>query len=151
MENLTKLVRELENNIQHFEKNNTAVSSAAVGWHLEHTLLVLIRVIDATEKSNPKDYQWNFNFKRMLVYTMGKIPRGKGKAPKQVQPQNIISKETLTNSVATAKNKLVQLGKLNSHNFFEHYLFGKLTLKQTIKFLEIHTFHHLKIINDIIR
>jgi hypothetical protein len=149
MENLTKLVTELENNIQHLEKINSKVSTSTVGWQIEHTLLVLIRVIEAMEKSDPKDYQWTFNLKRLIVFTTGKIPRGKATAPKQVQPQNIITIETLTNTVALAKNKLAALQNINPHSFFAHHIFGKLTLKQTIKFLEIHTLHHLKIISDI--
>jgi hypothetical protein len=35
-------------------------------------------------------------------------------------------------------------------HFFEHPYFGKLKLKETIRFLEIHTQHHLDIIRDII-
>jgi len=41
------------------------------------------------------------------------------------------------------------LKTLPKDRYFEHPFFGKLKLKQTINFLEIHTMHHLDIIEDI--
>jgi hypothetical protein len=39
---------------------------------------------------------------------------------------------------------------VSKDHFFEHPYFGKLKLKETIRFLEIHTTHHLSIIEDIV-
>ncbi len=35
--------------------------------------------------------------------------------------------------------------------YFNHHVFGMLTKKQTLRFLEIHTKYHLKIVNDILK
>ena len=58
MNRLTALINELETKIQHSEKLNTAVSKAAVGWHIQHSLLVALGIITAVEKSNPADYRY---------------------------------------------------------------------------------------------
>jgi len=53
--------------------------------------------------------------------------------------------------IEKAKIKLEELRELNPQQFFNHPGFGNLRLKKTIQFLEIHTQHHLKIIEDIER
>jgi hypothetical protein len=89
MQKLNTLLIKLESNIPHYEKLNTAVSAVAVGWHIEHTLLVTVNIIEALKKSNPKEYKWQFDIKRFFVFATGKIPRGKGKAPKSVLPETL--------------------------------------------------------------
>lgn len=82
--------------------------------------------------------------------TMKKIPRGRGKSPEVVQPKGNITKEDLFNHLEITKIKIKGLEHLSRDNYFEHPFFGKLKLKDTICFLEIHTKHHLEIIEDII-
>jgi hypothetical protein len=150
MQKLNALLTQLESNITHYEKLNTAVSAVTVGWHIEHTLLVTINVIEALKKSNPTEYKWQFDIKRFFVFTTGKIPRGKGKAPKSVQPE-ILDSTNLKTKIDAVKAKINELGTLNADNYFEHPYFGKINVKGTIKFLSIHTSHHLNIINDIVK
>jgi hypothetical protein len=56
----------------------------------------------------------------------------------------------LKDSIAKAKENIASLASAQKNHYFEHPYFGKLNLKPTIKFLKIHTKHHLKIINDIL-
>ncbi len=150
MQKLNTLLIQLESNIPHYEKLNTAVSAVTVGWHMEHTLLVTINVIEALKKSNPKEYKWQFDIKRFFVFATGKIARGKGKAPKSVQPETLNATH-LTKKIDAAKTKINELSTLNASNYFQHPFFGKLNVKGAIKFLNIHMRHHLNIINDIIK
>ena len=150
MEKLRALIKELENKIENFKLVNPAVSSSSVGWHIEHSFLVVNVIVEGLKKSNPKDYKWKFNLKRLYVYTINKIPRGSGKAPKRVLPQNNFSRETLKNHFLLTIDKLNEFSSLNPDNYIEHPVFGKLNLKLTIKFLFIHTRHHINIIKDII-
>ncbi|WP_268846973.1 hypothetical protein [Flavobacterium aestivum] len=151
MEKLKKLIQDLESKIPNQEILNPAISKSSVGWHIEHSLLTIILIVGALQKSNPENYKWKFNFKRVLIFTINKIPRGRAKAPKVVQPKEDVNIESLRNHLEKGKAKLAELNSISDKNYFEHPYLGHLTLKPTIKFLEIHTNHHLQIINDIIK
>ena len=151
MEKLLKLIKQLEKNIPNYTKQQKAISAANIGWHIDHSLLVFVRIITAMETSDPALYKSSFNLKKLLVYTFNKIPRGKAKAPKIVQPTGDITTDKLLANVDAAFKKIKALNNLQRHHHFDHPYFGKLNLKETNKFLAIHTNHHLKIINDIMR
>lgn len=150
MKTLLALVSELETKLPFIEQKEEAVSYATVGWHLEHSLLAMVKMISATEHSNPADYQWKFNLKRSLVLLLGRIPRGRAKAPAAVRPGEAISTETITPLLERAKQKVELFEKLSSDKFFTHPVFGDVKLKQARRVIAIHTAHHLAIINDII-
>ena len=150
MQELSKLIKSLEEKIPMMDVANTQISSAKVGWHVQHSLLVIISIINGLKQSDPNTYQWKFNLNKTLIFTLGKIPRGKGKAPKAVQPKEETTKDKLLESIEKAKVSLADLHKVQKNQYFLHPYFGHLNLKPTIKFLKIHTKHHLKIINDIL-
>ena len=150
MKELNDLIGQIENNLSQWEKQNTTISHATVGWQLDHSLLVINGIIAQLAKSNPKDYQWRPNWKRVYIKLRNNIPRGKAKAPKQVLPVDVIAIEDLQNKLALAKSNIALLEKLHKNSFFTHPYFGDLNLKATIWFLKLHTQHHLKIVNVII-
>lgn len=150
MKELNDLLLQIENAIPHWEKQNTAISQATVGWHLDHSLLVINGIIAQLAQSNPNHYQWRPNWKRTYIQLRNSIPRGKAKAPKPVRPVDTTSIEDLQNKLSTAKNNMALLEKLDKNSYFSHPYFGDLNLKATIWFLKLHTNHHLKIVNDII-
>ena len=151
MDKLLKCLNELENQISNSESLNLAISKSSVGWHIEHTLLTINVIIDRLKNSDPNDYTWKFNFPKILVFTINKIPRGRAQSPVPVQPKNNFTIDTLKQHVESTKRKLTELQILKPTNYIEHPVFGKLKLKHTIKFLEIHTKHHIHIINDILK
>ncbi len=151
MDVLTNLIEDLESKIDSKDSINTRVSERDVSWHIAHSLKVLHNVMTVIQKSNPQDYRWKFNRTRSIVYLINKIPRGKGKAPKAVIPEDEISMEQLRDELQTVRQLATALENLHAKSNFTHPLFGQLNLKQTKKFLAIHTKHHLKIIDDIIR
>ena len=63
MQELHKLLNQLESDISSFDKVNLAVSSVSVGWHIEHSLKTIDQIVTACKKSNPVNYKWRFNFK----------------------------------------------------------------------------------------
>jgi hypothetical protein len=151
MQELHKLLNQLESDISSFDKVNLAVSSGSVGWHIEHSLKTIDQIVTACKNSNPSNYQWRFNFNRFLILTIAKkIPRGKAKAPKIVRPEGEISSETLGLSLSKVKGNLMDWEKLDKNAHFPHPFFGILNKKETDNFLALHTKHHLMIIKDIL-
>ncbi len=146
-----KELNQLEEYTNYFEKFKTSVSSKSVGWHLDHSLKVINAVINTLKESKPSDYKWKFNLIRVFIYTFNYIPRGKGKAPKRVLPPEILIKEDIYSQIVQAKLNLETVIGLPSKSNFTHPYFGMLNLKQTLKFLGIHTNHHLKICSDIVK
>ena len=151
MKKILSQLAELEYNIANASITNTTISQSAVGWHVEHALLVINKIVETLEKSNPADYKSKFSFLKMVIFITKKIPRGKIKAPKQVQPTNHFTTESLAQHMQLAKAAIQRISFLQPNNYFEHPIFGKLNVKQTIPFLSIHTQHHLHIINDIVK
>ena len=151
MQELHKLLNQLESDISSFDKVNLAVSSGSVGWHIEHSLKTIDQIVTACKNSNPSNYQWRFNFNRFLILTIAKkIPRGKAKAPKIVRPEGEISSETLGLSLSKVKENLMDWKDLDKNTHFPHPFFGILNKKETANFLALHTKHHLMIIDDIL-
>lgn len=151
MDELQNLIAELATKVAKQEQINEAVSKASVGWHIGHICLASNSILDALKKSNPNDYRWSFNMKRVLVFTMNKIPRGKAQAPNAVRPKSDFDTEFLKAQIKLMSEKILDLKNLDRNNYFNHPFFGPLNLKSTVKFLSIHTKHHLHIINDIIK
>lgn len=142
-------LEQLKEHIPQQEAFSNTVSKSPVGWHIEHTLLTINQVIAAVKRSSPRDYKWTFNISRLVVLTTRKIPRGRAQSPSSVQPGAFNSQTLHTHAYVTGEH-LKELMVLKEDKFFEHPFFGKLQLKATIRFLEIHTQHHLHIIRDIL-
>ena len=151
MNPLLPLLHQLENHISNFEKTNPNVSNSTVGWQIDHCLLVINGIIGQIEISDPLKYQPKWTFPKFMVFTTGKIPRGKAKAPKVVIPTQVATQEELLAKLAAAKNNVLKLDFFSENQFFNHPFFKDLNVKQTKKFLTIHTKHHLKIIEDILK
>lgn len=151
MTKLNHLLDSLESKIEWHDAIDTKVSQREVSWHMAHSLKVIAKVIEAVKNSNPQEYQWKFNFFRSLTYTLGFFPRGKGKAPKSVLPSDNISIAMLQEEFITVRKLILELETQEAKSNFMHPYFGQLNLKETKRFLALHTKHHLKIIEDIIK
>ena len=151
MNPLLPLLQQLESHISNFEKTNPKVSNSTVGWQIDHCLLVINGIIGQLEISDPLKYQPKWTFPKFMVFTTGKIPRGKAQAPKVVIPNQVATQEELLAKLAAAKNNVLKLDSFSENQFFNHPYFKDLNVKQTKKFLTIHTKHHLKIIEDILK
>ncbi len=150
MKHLGSLITELEEKISKQEYSNAAISKSSVGWHIEHTLLTIDVIIELLKKSDPNDYKWKFSFSRLFVFATNSIPKGRAQAPDPVKPQNNFTADTLKQHAAITKEKLKALQPLNPDSYFNHPYLGKLNVSAAIKFLVIHTVHHIAIIKSII-
>ncbi len=147
---LSKDISELEAMLQHTDKTNTAVSKSGIAWHLDHSLKVIIGICNALEQSDPASYKSSFNLSKKAVLLTGIIPRGKGRAPKITQPKENITNDDINRHLEVAKKLLSNIANLDACSNFKHPMFGYLNLKDAIKFMHIHTEHHLKIMRDIL-
>lgn len=141
----------LENRIPQRDCLSPDVSKVDVAWHLDHTLKVINGIYDALEGSDPGDYRFRPNLARMAVFAQGKIARGKAKAPASVTPPETILTEDLQSQLETVRANLERLGELPAKSHFKHPVLGTLHKKNAKRFLEIHTNHHLSIVDDIVR
>jgi len=150
MNQLAEYLDELSTLISQQDKHNQAISQSNVGWHIEHILLTINMIINEVKKASPEKYKWSFKLPRILVFSMNRIPRGRAKSPTIVLPTTY-DKHTLLGHIKLTQTTIHELANISQEQYFHHPFFGHLKLKKTIKFLEIHTNHHLEIIHDIIR
>lgn len=151
LELLSRQLLEIEKYKPVMSKSNPAVSKASVGWHLSHSLKVIINVVGELETSKPERFVKQFNFKRILVMTTGKIPRGIAKSPRRVLPDDDLEPETVEKQIGETEKKIGKINSLPKNAFFQHPFFHQMNRDQTKKFLTIHTEHHLKIVRDILK
>lgn len=151
IKNLEKQLKQLLKYIEASDKENREISAASIYWHIEHCLKVVSGVIIMLEQSSPNDFKPKFSIPKVFILATGVIPRGKGRAPKQTIPENLSTKVTLIAIHEQVRLQLLRLHDISSTSCFNHPVFGWLNKKQTVRFIGIHTNHHLKIIKDITR
>ena len=141
---------EIESMLPYRDFLSEEVSKVDVAWHMDHSLKVINGVIKNLHSSDPDEYRKEFNFVRMMVFAVGSMPRGVGKAPASTLPPEEIITEDILDQSNEAKLSVESLNSAHSHSHFNHPVFGLLDLEDSKKFLEIHINHHLAIIRDII-
>ncbi len=145
------LLNSLEAHIANHSVSNPKISDTDIAWHIDHSLKVINNVIIALQKSDPNSYKNNFSFLGKLFFKLGFFPRGKAKAPKHVKPPEVILKEDLISQIQLAKTNVETIVNLDKNAYFKHPLFGNINTTRVYRFLVLHTNHHLKIINDIMK
>ncbi len=90
-----------------------------------------------------------------FVLGTGYIPRGIGKAPSAALPDTPIKIERLREGLETQIRHLDAIETerkeaVRSTQQFRHPQFGFLTPRQWIRFVHVHTRHHMKIVRDIL-
>lgn len=149
MRNLEIPLAELYTYISQAEKLNNKISSVNVGWHIEHTLLVIQKISESVIKSDEDMYKWKFNMPRLLVFQLNKFPRGKAKAPNIVIPIQT-GKTDFDLLFSKTRSIIEELKNTLPNQYFIHPIFGMLNKKHTFIMLDIHTKHHILIIKDIL-
>lgn len=151
METLQNQIQKIESLLSKIDKENLQISKASVGWHLEHSLLILNGSLKSLTMTNPNNYNPKFSIKKFIFLNFGVIPRGKIKSPKQFIPLETPTKESLGKLLNLAKERLKAVKNLPAKSYITHPFLGDLDKKTTLKFLALHTNHHLKIIDDILK
>ncbi|KPM30715.1 Hypothetical protein I595_3212 [Croceitalea dokdonensis DOKDO 023] len=130
---------------------NLEVSEASVAWHMDHIYLMVNQLHKALKYSNESNYKAEPNQTRDYVFTSNTLPRGKVTAPESVSPKGNLTIKTLQMHYDEALATAEKLAALAEKKHFNHPMLGTMNRDETIKFLTIHTEHHLKIIRDILK
>ncbi|APG66214.1 DUF1569 domain-containing protein [Tenacibaculum todarodis] len=148
-EKLDYLLQRIEGYIENHEVLKLDISKASVGWHLDHSLKVVNAVVKTLQESDPTTYKNNFSFVGKVFFALGFFPRGKAKAPKHVKPPEVVLKEDIILQLEIAKTNIKTISSLDNNAYFKHPLFRHINKKRVVRFLVLHTNHHVKIINEI--
>lgn len=144
-------LKQIENYIPNREAIKTEISKANVAWHLDHSLKVINAVAKSMETSDPILFRNNFTLIGKICFKLGFFPRGKAKAPKYVQPPEVILDSAIISQLAEARQNIKGINNLEENAYFRHPLFGHINKKRVIRFLSTHTNHHLKIVKSILK
>lgn len=145
------ILTRLERAIEHASKNAPEVSARGVDWHLEHSLKIINSICKTLAESKPENYKPKFNIGKYYILWSNGIPRGKGRSPTAFNNKEAIDASKLPERLENAKKNLASLDGLHAKHHFPHPMFGDLNLKEAKKFIHIHTAHHLKIMDEIIK
>lgn len=148
---IEQLLVRIEGYLPYSSEENTNVSLRGVDWHLDHILKVINAISTALINSDPKAYTPKWSIGKTFILTTAYIPRGRGRSPKDLNNRDTININDLTKQLKEARTNLNSLKHLSQQHFVKHPYFGDLRLKQAMKFIMIHSHHHIKIIKDIIR
>ena len=127
-----------------------SVSRWSVGMHVHHCCLAMTNVCRALRQSTPPPPRAGISPVRWLVFLTGWIPRGRGKAPDIALPSETISPPELERMLGESERALSGVPDLDPQSWFSHFVFGPLNRDKTLRFLQIHNRHHLRIIADIL-
>jgi hypothetical protein len=148
---MSTIINTLRKYIPQYDVEAAEISKWSVGTQIEHCTKVIYGVCTSLKQSDPKLYQSKFHLIRTIYLFWGKFPRGKAKAPKAVTPTKVSTLEELNGYLEKAEAALNEIDQLSPNAHFKHPYFGMLNVKQGKRFLEIHTNHHIAIIEDIIK
>ena len=150
MKKIYHRLQQLKDFISFSDMVNPLVSNASVGWHIQHSLMVINEVSNALLHCDLPAYKSKYSFAKTYVLVLGIIPRGKVNAPRMVTPAGDITKEILLANANDTSALLASLASVSPSAYFTHPMFGHIKLRRGLRFLSIHTHHHLKIISDIL-
>jgi hypothetical protein len=109
----------------------------------------MIGICNAVLKSSPPPPPSRFSASRAFVFTTGRIPRGRGKAPEAALPSPDIGSEDLRALLDRSEELIDRVAEAEPDKWWNHFAFGVMDRDQTLRFMGIHNRHHLRIIADI--
>ncbi len=143
-------LKTIEGYIPYLEKENSEVSKVNIAWQLDHCLNVLISIPKALSQTKEKEIKPKPTISWYILGSLYWIPRGKARSPKIVAPEGELTEEKIRGKIKEAEKAFKALAVLNKNATFRHPYFGDLNKSKAIRFMGMHTHHHLKICRDIL-
>jgi hypothetical protein len=126
------------------------VSDWSVGMHVHHCCLVMIGVCRSLHASTPPPPPSRTPWIRRVVFTTGRLIRGRAQSPERAVPRADITAAELAALLEEAVSQVTSAGNLEAGRWFNHFMFGTLKRDDALQFLRIHNRHHLRIVSDIV-
>jgi hypothetical protein len=143
-------LRELQEYVPRAAERDADVSGWSVGMHIQHVSLAMVAVCQSLVASKPPAPRSGLNLVRSIVFTSGRIPRGRAKSPDPAVPSEGVTEEELRSLLAESERQLQTARAAPPDRWFRHFAFGVMERDRTLRFLEIHNRHHLRIVQDIL-
>ena len=129
------------------------ISAWSPAEHLDHTYKVSMSIVRRITEESAKPSRRGINLVGRVILLLGWIPRGRGKTP-----------ERLSGAICTGAHIEAALGRLEQalgtlpmdavaasrSPIVPHPMFGGLTPSQALRFIVVHTNHHLRIVDEIL-
>lgn len=132
------------------ELSAPAISSWSVGMHVHHCALSVIGICRTLAASTPPPPRERSSLLASMVLRVGRMPRGRARAPEVVVPAENIPREELVALLDECERQLASVQAMNRDAWFRHFFFGVLKRDRAVKFIDMHNRHHLRIISDIV-
>ena len=119
--------------------------------HLDHTIKVASGLLHVLNKEEIPRLPRGISVIGRLVLLIGWIPRGRGRSPERMLPAPATVDELqqrLTEMDAQIERVANRTAAVPAFPIVRHPVFGGLTYAQALRFIAIHTHHHLKILDD---
>jgi hypothetical protein len=119
--------------------------------HLDHTIKVASGLLHVLNKEEIPRLPRGISLVGRLVLLTGWIPRGRGRSPERMLPAPATVDELqqrLTEMDAQIERIANRTAATPAFPIVRHPVFGGLTYGQALRFIAIHTHHHLKILDD---
>ncbi len=133
-----------------FDVSASRISKWSVGMHLHHCCRSTIGICKALAASEEPVPPRGFNPKREVLLRTGWIPRGRAKAPDIAMPSDAITREEVEELLAKAREHLSAATELPPTRWFRHFILGVLDRDDSLRFIDVHNRHHLKIVARIL-
>jgi len=135
----------------HADVSAPSVSRWSVGMHVHHCSLAMTNIGRGLAKSTPPVPPGRRSLPRLLVFTLGRIPRGRAKNPPAVAPTPAIPVAELLALLDESAKHLEGTASLSPDTWITHPMLGPLRRDDALRFVRIHNRHHLKLVGDILK
>ena len=134
------------------QKIAAQVSAWSVSQQLDHIIKVGNATLGAIVAAKPLEGVPGVNLLGRAVMLLGWFPRGRARAPQRLHGLAVSSKELLE-QLDTTRGLVARICDPDFQPadvpVVRHPIFRGLTPAQTLRFVVVHTRHHLKIVRDI--
>lgn len=143
-------LEDLREAVSSADRRVPAASDWSVGRHIHHCGLAMIAICRSLADSTPPPPPSRISVLGAVVFRTGRIPRGRGQAPKETVPEAEISPDRLAAILDQSEQLIAKAGSLDPKTWFNHFAFGILKRDRALRLIKIHNSHHLRIIREIL-